>query len=220
MLARRKPEGRPRPGPMRPREGLVVGIHRTAAEGQQVEVEDDAQARWQIDCLGEAVQLGARIRFEPRTGGAEGRGVLVRVVEEERESWVCTLRGSGRSLALVPFGGVELPALELVAARAKGAIEGDRVLVVPEREAPARKGKGKSAHRPPPRRTSKKLPVRVIAVLGPAGDPDADHRALAWKYRLPATFSRRARLEADALPATLSAAELARRVRETLDSLV
>jgi ribonuclease R len=197
---------------MRPREGLVVGIHRTAAEGQQVEVEDDAQVRWQIDCLGEAVQLGARIRFEPRTGGAEGRGVLVRVLEEERESWVCTLRGSGRSLALVPFGGVELPALELVAARAKGAAEGDRVLVVPEREAPARKGKGKSGQRPPGRRTSKKLPVRVIAVLGPAGDPDADHRALAWKYRLPATFSRRARLEADALAATLSAAELARRV--------
>lgn len=197
---------------MRPREGLVIGIHRTAAEGQQIEVEDEAQARWQIDCLGEAVQLGSRIRFEPRAGGAEGRGVLVRVLEEERESWVCTVRGSGRTLVLVPFGGVELPALELAAARAKGAVEGDRVLVVPEREAPARKGMGKASGRPLARRTSKKLSVRVIAVLGPAGDPDADHRALAWKYRLPASFSRRARLEAESLPASLSAAELARRL--------
>lgn len=210
--ARHKPDGRPRSGPARPREGLVVGIHRTAAEGQQIEVEDESQARWQIDCLGEAVQLGSRIRFEPRAAGAARCGVLVRVLEEERESWVCTVRGDGRTLALVPFGGVELPSLELVAARSKGAVEGDRVLVVPERETPSRKGRGKAPGRPSARRTSKKLPVRVIAVLGRAGDPDADHRALAWKYRLPASFSRRARLEADALAETLSAADLARRL--------
>ena len=32
-----------------------------------------------------------------------------------------------------------------------------------------------------------------------AGAPEADHRALVWKHRLPTQFSRRARLEAEEL---------------------
>ncbi len=210
--ARRGPGATRRPGPGRPREGRVLGIERTAADGQALEVEDDAGDRWRIDCLGEAVQVGARIAFEPRAGGRSRHGVFVRLLEEARERWVCTVRGEGRATSLVPFGGVELPTLERVAGPSKGEAPGDRVLVVAEREPVARKGKGRSARRAPARRSAQTLPVRVIAVLGPAGDPEADHRALAWKYRLPDGFSRRARLEAEALPASLSAAELGRRL--------
>ncbi len=223
---RRRAEARPpgraaqtRPGPLRPREGTVVGVARTAADGQQLEVEDETRQSWQIDCLGEPVELGARIRFEPRAGRGDRCGVLVGVLDPVRESWVCTVRRAGRSLVLVPFGGVDLPLAPLPEARTKGAREGDRVLVVPE-DAPASKskkskGKGREKQRgggPPPRRSNRSPAVRVAAVLGPAGDPDADHRALAWKHRLPETFSRRARLEADALPTALPAAELARRL--------
>ncbi len=208
--AKRTPGGGPRRGPVRPREGLVVAIHRTHSDGQQIEVEDETRTRWQVDCLGEAVEPGSRIRFEPRSAGQDRRGVLVRVIEDERESWVCTLRRTGQTLGLVPFGGLELPPLELAPSQSKGALEGDRVLVTREPEARDRKAKGE--RRGPGRRPSKKLGVRVLEVLGQAGDPDADHRALAWKYRLPASFSRRARLEADALADSLSAAELARRL--------
>lgn len=205
-----------RAGPARAREGVVVGVARTAADGQQLDVEDDTRRLWQIDCLGEPVEIGARIRFEPRGGSGDRRGVLVGVPDPVRESWVCTVRRTGRSLVLVPFGGVDLPLAPLPAARTKGAREGDRVLVVPEREPAAKRTKGKGggapAHRGPARRAKKALGVRIAAVLGPAGDPDADHRALAWKHRLPETFSRRARLEAEALPASLPAAELERRL--------
>lgn len=188
----------------------MVGIQQTRSDGQRLEVEDETGSLWQVDCLGEAVSEGSQVRFEPRAAGSERRGVLVRVLEEARESWVCTVRRDGKGLVLVPFGGVELPPLELAAAKTKGAREGDRVLVAREPEGPRRKAKGRP--RPADRRASKKLVVRVLQVLGPAGDPDADHHALAWKYRLPATFSRRARLEAEALADFLAPAELERRL--------
>jgi len=188
----------------------VVAIHRTHSDGQQLEVEDETGILWQVDCLGEAVQEGSQVRFEPRAAGSDRRGVLVRLIDEARESWVCTVRRDGKTLGLVPFGGVELPPLELAAAKTKGAREGDRVLVAREREDARRKPKG--GPRPAGRRASKKLVVRVLQILGPAGNPDADHHALVWKYRLPATFSRRARLEADALAESLSPAELERRL--------
>lgn len=188
----------------------MVGIQQTRSDGQRIEVEDETGSLWQVDCLGEAVSEGSQVRFEPRAAGSERRGVLVRVLDEARESWVCTVRRDGKGLGLVPFGGVELPPLELAAGKTKGAREGDRVLVAGEPEGPRRKAKG--GPRPVGRRASKKLAVRVLQVLGPAGDPDADHHALAWKYRLPATFSRRARLEAEALDDFLAPAELERRL--------
>ena len=201
---------RDRRGPLGPREGRVVGILRTTSEGQSLTVEDEARVRWQVDCLGEAVGEGARVRFEPVASGGERCGVLIRVLEDEREAWVCTLRRRGSSLELVPFGAVELPTLVLAPGRSKGAEEGDRVLVIREAEGPKRKAKGKRA--PVARGRERSLAVRVVEVLGPAGDPDADHRALAWKYRLPADFSRRARLEveelADSLPASVLAGRL------------
>ena len=114
--ARRTPGKSPSAGPQRPREGRVVGIQRSRSDGQQLEVEDEAGMRWQVDCLGEAVQEGSQVRFEARAAGPERRGVLVRVIDEARESWVCTVRRDGKVLGLVPFGGLELPPLELGAA--------------------------------------------------------------------------------------------------------
>ncbi len=208
--ASRDGPARDRRGPLGPREGRVVGILRTTSEGQRLTVEDEARVRWQVDCLGEAVGEGARVRFEPVASGGERCGVLIRVLEDEREAWVCTLRRRGSALELVPFGAVELPTLVLAPGRSKGAEEGDRVLVIREAEGPNRKPKGKRA--PIARGRERSLAVRVVEVLGPAGDPDADHRALAWKYRLPADFSRRARLEveelADSLPASVLAGRL------------
>ncbi|MBK7947766.1 MAG: VacB/RNase II family 3'-5' exoribonuclease [Deltaproteobacteria bacterium] len=202
--------------PLRPLDARVVAIHEIASQGQRIEVEDETRTRWQVDCLGEAVGLGARIRFEPLLGGGRREGVLLRVLEDERERWVCTLRRVGSGLRLVPFGGVELPAFELAARERDRAREGDRVVVVPEREGDS--GRKKKVRSGRVRRGSSaggagaSLPVRIASVLGPAGHPDADHAAIAWKYRLPESFSRRAGLEADALPSTLAPAELARRL--------
>jgi len=211
---REAPRPRAERGPARPREGRVVAIGRTTARGQRVEVEDEAGERWQVDCLGEPVGEGARVRFEPVEVGSPPRGVLVRVVAEARERWVCTLRRVGRDLALVPFGGVEMPALSLSARAASRLREGDRVVVVREGDAPARGRKRDARGRggPPRRARERSVAVKIAAVLGPAGDPDADHGALAWKYGLPASFSRRARLEADALPDALTNDALAGRL--------
>ena len=202
------PDGRARDrrGLLGPRDGRVVAILRTSSEGQRLTVEDEARVRWQVDCLGEAVGEGARIRFESVAGGAERCGVLIRVLDDEREAWVCTLRRRGSALELVPFGAVELPPLVLAPRQTKRAEEGDRVLVAREAAAPKRKVKAKRERIG--RRREETLSVRVVEILGPAGDPDADHRAIAWKYRLPADFSRRARLEVEELPDVLSAAVL------------
>ncbi|MFO0687673.1 MAG: RNB domain-containing ribonuclease [Myxococcota bacterium] len=203
-------------GPSRPLDGRVVAIHETASQGQRIEVEDASRIRWQVDCLGEAVGLGARIRFEPIRGEGRREGVLLRVLDDEREQWICTLRRVGPGLALVPFGDVETPPLVLAPREDGRAREGDRVVVVPDREVGAgRKAKARGARtrrRPVAERAGAAVPVRIVAVLGPAGHPDADHAAIAWKYRLPDHFSRRASLEAEALTEEPTAAELARRL--------
>jgi len=200
--------------PQRPREGRVVGILRTAGDGQRIEVEDEQGLHWQVDCLGEAVAEGARIRFEPVAGGPAPLGVLVRVVEPIRERWVCTLRRIGSETLLVPFGGVEAPRLVLPARRADGARPGDRVLVVRTGEAAGRgRARPDRGRRASPRlRRGGAFAVRVAAVLGAEGGADADHGALVWKHALPEGFSRRARLEAEALPDAYSRSELTRRL--------
>ena len=106
------------------------------------------------------------------------------------------------------------PSLTLVSRSLERAREGDRVVVVRDGETAARgrrrDGRGRRAE--PRRARERAIPVAIAEVLGPSGNPEADHRALVWKYGLPGRFTRRARLEADALPDALPGEELARRL--------
>ena len=132
--------------------------------------------------------------------------VLTRVLSGERTTWVARILRSGRDgmLWVAPFGGLEAPRFALHETDAKDARPGDRVLLAPLSEDRAGKRRGgrvsrSRRHRGQPGASSGGLPVRVLEVFGQAGNPEADHRALVWKHRLPTKFSRRARLEADAL---------------------
>lgn len=189
------------------------------AAGQQLEVEDREGSRWNVECLGEPVDVGARISFEPIPPEQARRGQLKRVVEAARASWVCRVRrprGELGPFELIPFGGLEAPELRLVEKDAKGALDGDRVLVVPlDSASPPSSSKGGQARggrkranraRADDRRSG--LSVRVVEVLGPAGNPTSDFRAVAWKHRLVERFSRRARLEAEAIEEGLSPEQL------------
>ncbi|MFK7897557.1 MAG: ribonuclease R family protein [Myxococcota bacterium] len=183
-------------------------VFRPSAAGQRVEVEDGNGETWRVDCLGEPVPVGTRILFEPLTGAEARQGVLVRWVEAERESWVCTLRRGSWGRSLAPFSGLSLPRLSLAERDAKDAKDGDRVLVAPiQKRNDKKKGRGRRTDERAPEQ-----PVRVIAVLGPVGNPDADFKAIAWKHRLPREFTRRARVEAEEFEAELSAKELGRRL--------
>ncbi|MGB0620918.1 MAG: ribonuclease R family protein [Myxococcota bacterium] len=172
--------------------------------GQWLEVETAEGAHVRVECLGEPVEVGARIGFRP---AGKGRGVLTRLISSERKTWVGRVfrTGRGGSLLVAPFAGLEAPRFELLEKHAKGAAPGDRVLLaplVPDRYAQKRAGGAVSRgrrHRGQPSASRAGLPVRVLEVLGRAGEPDADHKALVWKHRLPTKFSRRARLEAEAL---------------------
>ncbi|MEZ4330726.1 MAG: RNB domain-containing ribonuclease [Myxococcota bacterium] len=191
-----------------------MAIGATGAAGQRVEVEDATRQRWQVECLGEPVPIGARVRFEPIVSNEGRRGVLVRLLDDEVPRWVCTVRGRTGRPDLVPFAGIEAPPMRLSLREAVRAQVGDRIVVVPEAgRAGGRAGPGRTARRrATDPRHGQALTVRIAEVLGPAGDPDADHRALATRYRLPRSFSRRARLEAEALDAHPSAAEISRRL--------
>lgn len=185
-----------------------------SSTGQWLIVEDGGGVRWRIECLGEPVAVGARIAFSPIGDSKNERreGELVRVLAAARETWVArVVRGAGTDgLNLIPFSGAEVPELRIVPRDAKGAKPGDRVLVGP------RDRKGASGRGEPDGRGRRHwggaghhsgIQVKVLEVYGPAGDPTADHRALVWKHRLPLAFSRRTRLEADEIDASLSAAE-------------
>jgi ribonuclease R len=187
-----------------------------SSDGQWVVVEDESGARWRVECLGEPVAVGARLAFEavsdraPRGRSARaglGQGQMVRLLTERRREWVCTLHETGQGLTLVPFGGREAVELSLARRDARGAEEGDRVVVAPL----ARKS-GRPRRKPRGAGRVAGIPVRVVVVLGPAGDPEADYRALVWKHHLTTDFPRRARLEADAIEEPRIASEIGRRL--------
>ncbi len=193
----------------------MIEAESPTAAGQWLGVEDGEGVVWRVRCLGDPVEVGADVSFQPVESGRERRGELLRVLEAPRDRWVVRLsRGDERrGFSLEPFFGAEAPRMSLRARDAKGAREGDRVVVVPRREAgtpSAREGHSRARrHRGASRST---LEVRVAEVLGAAGEPDADHLALVWRHRLATRFSRRARLEADAIPDRPEAAELDRRL--------
>lgn len=201
-------------------------VEAPTAAGQTVFVEERSGERWRVQCLGEALAVGDRIAFAPLSrsedpaGRARGRGAgsvraregaMVRLLEAPRSEWVCTLHDHDGRLRLVPFGGLEAPGLSLRRRDAGDAQDGDRVVVVEVVGKPRRPRR--AAGTMPRRRTlAVRVAVRVAEVLGPAGSPQADHRALVWKHRLTTEFPRRARLESTAVEETIPPAELARRL--------
>jgi len=201
-----------RPKVGRDLEGLVVAAEAPTSAGQALEVETREGDHYHVQCLGEPVEVGARIAFVPdtRTQARAPRGVLTRLLAAERAQWIARVARAGRGghLVLLPFAGVDAPRFALHERDAKNAQPGDRVRIVPlghggKRENRKVVSRGRR-HRGHPGVGRGELPVKVIEVLGPAGHPDADHQALAWKHRLPAKFSRRALIEAEALdPAAL-----------------
>ena len=224
------------PTARRDRDGLVRTSHAPDAFGQRLEVEDREGVFWTVECLGEPVEVGARIAFEPlssegsrASSGTSRRapersrrvekgprhGELIRVISMPRDRWVCRVsRPVSRGLlGLTLFGGEGGPAFSLHERDAQGAEEGDRVIVVAHGPQPRSRGKSERAERAamdPARRGPRS--VRVSSVLGPAGLPDADHQALVWKHRLPESFSRRARIEAETIDSKLTAGVLKDRI--------
>ncbi len=114
------------------REGLVREVGVPAAEGQHIMVEDLEGVSWSIECLGEPVEVGARIVFEPIGRPNARRGEMVRLLDGTRREWVCTLhriQGQGRSqsrsqsrerLRLVAFAGLSMPDLILAERDSRG----------------------------------------------------------------------------------------------------
>jgi hypothetical protein len=140
---------------------------------------------------------------------------MVRLQDGLRREWVCTFHlERGRRPVLIPFAALSMPEAVLDERDAKGAKDGDRVVVVAKDrrkdESPDDRGRNRKKRRRPTR--SDRLAVRVIEVLGPAGEPDSDHRAVVWKHRLARDFPRRARIESEALSDVVAAAEIERRI--------
>jgi len=202
----------------------VREVEAPTAAGQTVYVEARSGERWRVECLGEALTVGDRIAFAPTDGsgapiaagrgrgGAPGRsrvreGAMVRLLEAPRAEWVCTLHERDGRLRLRPFGGLEAPGLSLRRRDAAEARDGDRVVVV---ALATRSRRPQRAPRGSTRRRTRA--VRVAEVLGPAGSPEADHRALVWKHRLTTDFPRRTRLEAASVDEAIPRPELARRL--------
>jgi ribonuclease R len=201
------------------REAIVREIRATGIDGQLLVAQERDGERWQIECLGEPLEVGARILFLPLSPESARQGELIRLVEAPRTQWVCTLQRSATGLRLTPFGGLDQATLSLTEKNSKGAADGTRVVVIPA-DSTGKRGRASSGpsaadseSRPNRgRRASSPLSVRVVEILGMPLDPNSDHRALVWKHRLTTQFSRRARLESEEIPGTLTEHELARRV--------
>jgi ribonuclease R len=201
------------------REAIVREIRPPDIEGQILVSEDREGELWQVECLGEPVEVGAQILFLPLVPEDARRGEMVRLVEAARTQWVCRLRRVPSGLRLTPFGGLQGPELHLVEKDSKGAEDGTRVVVVPL-ETPRKSGPGATARKAGRsgdqtegrRGRFARIPVRVVEVLGLPFVPDSDHRALVWKHRLATQFTRRGRLEVEEIEEVLPPRELERRV--------
>jgi ribonuclease R len=197
----------------------VREIRPPGIDGQILVSEDREGELWQVECLGEPVEVGARILFLPLVPEDARRGEMVRLVEAARTQWVCRLRRVPSGLRLTPFGGLEGPELVLAEKDSKGAEDGTRVVVVPlentrksGRRTTARQA-GRSRDQTEARRGRfARIPVRVVEVLGLPYVPDSDHRAVVWKHRLATRFTRRGRLEVEEIEEALPPRELERRV--------
>jgi ribonuclease R len=200
------------------REAIVREIRPPGIEGQILVSENREGERWQVECLGEPVEVGARILFLPLGPEDARRGEMVRLLEAARAQWVCRLRRDPGGLRLTPFGGLDGPELILAEKDSKGAEDGTRVVVVAletTRKAgrkPARYAGRFGVQTGGGRGRFARIPVRVVEVLGLPFEPDSDHRALVWKHRLATQFSRRGRLEVHQIEEALAPGELERRI--------
>jgi ribonuclease R len=200
------------------REAIVREIRSPGIDGQRLIAEERDGERWEIECLGEPVEVGARISFSALVPEGERQGQMIRLVDEKRSNWLCTLERSPQGLRLVPFGGLDATNLVLSEGDSKGAENRSRVLVVALERPASSTRRDKETTRSRSNRSQSgagrtaQIAVRVVKIFGPAFEPDSDHAALVWKHRLATDFSRRSRLEAAEIGEALEPKELERRL--------
>ncbi len=153
---------------------------------------DDAGRSWSVgERLGEA-QPGDRVSIAALRGH-EGRAEVIGVVRGERGSWVGVIEAAAVGYEVTPYRDSERWRIRVKRGDQGAAQPGDVVEVVPVADERPRARGGRAAM---PR-------GRVVARFGPPGEPEADHRAVVWRHRLPTGFSEAALAEADAHPTAL-----------------
>jgi len=160
--------------------------------GGQVETEDGRTLR--VRDAGEARE-GDRVLVQAR-GGRRPAADVVQVLATRREEWVGILSREPTGGFVTPYRDDAHWGLRVAKADLGGARDGDVVVAVP------RRGRGRAGE----------PTARVVEVLGPPGEPEADFRAVVWRRRLPLEFSEEVRAEAEAREPGLSPEERTRRV--------
>jgi ribonuclease R len=182
---------------LRRQDGLVEGVLAPARTGAApdagVGVRDEDGRSWTLSDAGEA-KPGDRVLIQPLGDGASGHAELVQVLVSERREWIGVVERGGRGYRLTPYRDEGSWAWPIAPRDLAGARVGEVVVARPVAAGAHASGR-----------------LRVSERLGEPGDPEARFRVVAWRQRLPMDFSPAALAEAEAAPAELPRAELARR---------
>jgi len=189
---------------------LVEGVFERSAGGEGM-VFDDNGAAFRVEAP-TGLAAGERVLVEPLPGAGE-RAEVVRSIGGTRREWIGVLAAEGRHGVLRPFRDDGFWELAVPRSAFGGARPGD--VVVARLLGAPRRGEAARARATPRRQRGRRAEparARVVEVLGPPGSPEADFRAISWRHRLPIAFPPEALAEADAIPAALEPAEVARRL--------
>jgi len=177
----------------RRQDGLLEGVFGVLpGRGGQVATEDGPTLR--VPDAGDARE-GDRVLVQPRSG-RRGAADLVAVLATRREEWVGILSREPTGGRVTPYRDDAQWGLRVAKADLGGARDGDVVVAVP------RRGRGRAGE----------PTARVVEVLGPPGEPEADFRAVVWRRRLPLEFPEKVLAEAEAPEPGLRREERSRRV--------
>jgi len=174
-------------------DGLIEGVF-GALPGRGGQVATEGGETLRVRDAGEARE-GDRVLVQPRRG-RRGAADVVAVLSTRREEWVGILSREPTGGRITPYRDDAQWGLRVAKADLGGARDGDVVVAVPRR---ARGRAGEPT-------------ARVVEVLGPPGEPEADFRAVVWRRRLPLEFPEKVRAEAEAPEPGLRREERDRRV--------
>jgi len=174
-------------------DGLLEGIF-GALPGRGGQVVTEGGETLRVPDAGEARE-GDRVLVQPRSG-RRGAADVVAVLATRRQEWVGILSREPTGGRITPYRDDAQWGLGVAKADLGGARDGDVVVAVPRR---ARGRAGEPT-------------ARVVEVLGPPGEPEADFRAVVWRRRLPLEFPEKVLAEAEAPEPGLSREERDRRV--------
>jgi ribonuclease R len=178
---------------MRRQDGWVEGLLERHADGSPLVRDGDRLLR--LGEVGDARE-GDRVRVKEFGPTQDAQAELLEVLEGARDVWVGRLDRGREGHVLTPYRGREDEALPISTKDLCGAEVGDMVLADFSAGGAGRRGSG----------------LRVVERLGRPGDAEADFRAVAWYRRLPMEFSPESLLEAEAIPGSIGAAEIGRRL--------